>query len=195
MVEIPATRVNGTNYFMTEKVYLYGATPDGAWVSYMHKDKAYMKPSDDTDITDEEFAEFSSMPEDDSDRPEKVVATMNGKVITDNSTVSAGYLKFETATEGAKILYYTTNGNCPIADTENRIEYKRPIYLEAGKQTVRKSPLLLRLTLHSQRQQAQNPKVCTVLKERSSGLTTPARSSARTARLSCPTSPKRGIMW
>ncbi|MBP0983312.1 MAG: chitobiase/beta-hexosaminidase C-terminal domain-containing protein [Oscillospiraceae bacterium] len=85
-----------------------------------------------SDVLTVNYTVIEEAPAEDSDRPEKVVATMNGKVITDNSTVSAGYLKFETATEGAKI-YYTTNGNCPIADIENRIEYTRPIYLEAGK--------------------------------------------------------------
>ena len=85
-----------------------------------------------SDVLTVNYTVIEEAPEDDSDRPEKVVATMNGKVITDNSAVSAGYLKFETATEGAKI-YYTTNGNCPMVDIENRIEYTRPIYLESGK--------------------------------------------------------------
>ncbi len=85
-----------------------------------------------SDVLTVNYTVIEEAPEDDSDRPEKVVATMNGKVITDNSTVSAGYLKFETAAAGAKI-YYTTNGNCPMVDIENRIEYTRPIYLEAGK--------------------------------------------------------------
>ena len=69
---------------------------------------------------------------DEDPRPAKVTATMNGKVITDNSTGSAGYLKFTTATPGAQI-YYTTNGNCAMTDEKNRILYEGPIYLEAGK--------------------------------------------------------------
>ncbi len=85
-----------------------------------------------SDVLTVNYTVLEEAPEDDGDRPEKVVATMNGRVVTDNSTVSAGYLKFETATAGAKI-YYTTNGKCPMADLENRILYTNPIYLEAGK--------------------------------------------------------------
>ena len=46
-------------------------------------------------------------------------------------TVAPGYLTLQTVTEGAEI-WYTTNGNCPRDDLENRILYKEPIYLEPG---------------------------------------------------------------
>lgn len=61
----------------------------------------------------------------------KVSATLNGAAVTDGSSLTEGYLKLETATEGAKI-YYTTNGVCPKDDAENRIEYTGPIWLAAG---------------------------------------------------------------
>lgn len=85
----------------------------------------------DSDVLSVSYTVKDEEPDEDP-RPAKVTATMNGKEITDNSTVSAGYLKFTTATPGAQI-YYTTNGNCAMTDEKNRILYEGPIYLEAGK--------------------------------------------------------------
>ncbi len=62
--------------------------------------------------------------------PEKVVATMNGKTVSDGDTLTPGYLTLTTATEGAEI-WYTTNGVCPRFDPAP-INYTGPIYLEPG---------------------------------------------------------------
>ena len=81
-----------------------------------------MKPSDTLTVTYTVTA--------DTTVPAKVEATMNGKTVKDNDTVSKGYLTLTTSTPGA-VIYYTTNGICPKDDPEH-ILYTGPIYLEAG---------------------------------------------------------------